>query len=52
MTTEITRQPTKILVLNPNSSATMTHGVEEAIKGMDLFPVSLIDDGNVLCFIL
>lgn len=36
MTTHFVRQTTRILVLNPNSSASMTHGVEEAIRGMNL----------------
>ncbi|KAK5651687.1 hypothetical protein OQA88_11753 [Cercophora sp. LCS_1] len=36
MTTNFVRRSTRILVLNPNSSASMTHGVEEAIRGMNL----------------
>lgn len=36
MSTHFVRRTTKILVLNPNSSASMTHGVEDAIKGMNL----------------
>lgn len=36
MTTKFLRRTTRILVLNPNSSASMTHGVEEAIRGMHL----------------
>ncbi|KAK3369834.1 Asp/Glu/hydantoin racemase [Podospora didyma] len=36
MTTKFLRRSIRILVLNPNSSATMTHGVEDAIRGMDL----------------
>ncbi|KAK4200916.1 Asp/Glu/Hydantoin racemase-domain-containing protein, partial [Triangularia verruculosa] len=36
MSTTFVRRTTKILVLNPNSSASMSHGVEEAIRGMNL----------------
>ncbi|KAK0653093.1 Asp/Glu/hydantoin racemase [Cercophora newfieldiana] len=36
MTTKFLRRSTRILVLNPNSSASMTHGVEEAIRSMHL----------------
>ncbi|KAK0708890.1 Asp/Glu/Hydantoin racemase-domain-containing protein, partial [Apiosordaria backusii] len=36
MSTTFVRRTIKILVLNPNSSASMTHGVEEAIRGMTL----------------
>ncbi|KAK4167873.1 Asp/Glu/hydantoin racemase [Cladorrhinum sp. PSN259] len=36
MSTNFVRRTTRILVLNPNSSASMTHGVEEAIRGMNL----------------
>ncbi|KAK0629444.1 Asp/Glu/hydantoin racemase [Bombardia bombarda] len=36
MTTTLIRRTTRILVVNPNSSAAMTHGVEEAIRGMGL----------------
>ncbi|KAK0721164.1 Asp/Glu/hydantoin racemase [Lasiosphaeris hirsuta] len=39
MTTTFLRRSTRILVLNPNSSASMTHGVEEAIRGMGLADV-------------
>jgi Asp/Glu/hydantoin racemase len=39
MTLRLLRQSTKILVVNPNSSESMTHGVEEAIKRMSLSPV-------------
>ena len=41
MTTNFVRRTTKILVLNPNSSVSMTHGVEKAIGSMDLSPVGL-----------
>jgi hypothetical protein len=34
----------RILVLNPNSSTDMTHGVEEAIKSINLPRVSLSQD--------
>ena len=40
MTTKFVRRSTRILVVNPNSSAGMTHGVEEAIRRMDLADVS------------
>ncbi|KAK0717408.1 Asp/Glu/hydantoin racemase [Lasiosphaeria miniovina] len=36
MTTNFLRRSTRILVLNPNSSASMTHGVEEALHGIDI----------------
>lgn len=36
MSTAFVRRTTKILILNPNSSASMTHGVEEAIRGINL----------------
>ncbi|KAK3326879.1 Asp/Glu/hydantoin racemase [Apodospora peruviana] len=36
MTTTLLRRSTRILVVNPNSSVAMTHGVEEAISSMDL----------------
>ncbi|KAK0672385.1 Asp/Glu/Hydantoin racemase-domain-containing protein [Cercophora samala] len=36
MSTTFVRRTTRILVLNPNSSASMTHGVEVAIRGMNL----------------
>ncbi|KAB5525543.1 Asp/Glu/hydantoin racemase [Coniochaeta sp. 2T2.1] len=36
MTLRLLRQSTKILVVNPNSSESMTHGVEEAIRRMRL----------------
>ncbi|KAL2016657.1 hypothetical protein VTK56DRAFT_3201 [Thermocarpiscus australiensis] len=36
MTTNLVRRSTKILVLNPNSSRAMTHGMEEAIRGIEL----------------
>jgi len=39
MTTKFLRRSTRILVLNPNSSASMTHGVEEAIRSLPLLPV-------------
>lgn len=42
MTTNFVRRSTRILVLNPNSSASMTHGVEEAIRGMNLALVQYI----------
>jgi hypothetical protein len=40
MTTKFLRRSTRILVLNPNSSESMTHGVEEAIRTLHLSPVS------------
>ncbi|KAK4680515.1 Protein dcg1 [Podospora pseudoanserina] len=36
MSTAFVRRTTKILILNPNSSASMTNGVEEAIRGINL----------------
>ncbi|KAK3904133.1 hypothetical protein C8A05DRAFT_32098 [Staphylotrichum tortipilum] len=36
MATILVRRTTKILVLNPNSSQAMTHGLEEAIRAVDL----------------
>ncbi|KAH8911637.1 hypothetical protein BR93DRAFT_921609 [Coniochaeta sp. PMI_546] len=36
MTLRLPRQSTRILVVNPNSSESMTHGVEEAIKRVKL----------------
>ncbi|KAK3934761.1 protein DCG1 [Diplogelasinospora grovesii] len=36
MTTNFLRRSTRILVVNPNSSAAMTHGMEEAISSMKL----------------
>ncbi|KAK4216917.1 protein DCG1 [Rhypophila decipiens] len=36
MTTSFLRRSTRILVVNPNSSVGMTHGVEDAIRRMDL----------------
>jgi Asp/Glu/hydantoin racemase len=35
-TTQASGQAIKLLVINPNSSHTMTRGVEEALKTMDL----------------
>jgi len=40
MTTKLVRRTTKILVLNPNSSKSMTHGLEQAIRTMELSHVS------------
>jgi Asp/Glu/hydantoin racemase len=40
MTTKLVRKSTRILVVNPNSSESMTHGIEKAIKGMHLPEVS------------
>lgn len=36
MTTRLLRRNTRILVINPNSSHDMTHGMEIAIRSMDL----------------
>ncbi|KAK3681267.1 Asp/Glu/hydantoin racemase [Podospora appendiculata] len=36
MTTYLVRRSTRILVVNPNSSTTMSHGVEEAIRSIGL----------------
>ncbi|KAG7289976.1 hypothetical protein NEMBOFW57_006355 [Staphylotrichum longicolle] len=36
MATTAVRRTTKILVLNPNSSKSMTHGLHEAIRGLEL----------------
>lgn len=33
-------RPLKILVVNPNCSLEMTHGIEQAVKEMELPPVS------------
>jgi len=39
MTTNFLRRSTRILVVNPNSSKSMTHGVEQAIASMQLADV-------------
>lgn len=39
MATTAVRRTTKILVLNPNSSKSMTHGLHEAIRGLELSQV-------------
>lgn len=36
MTTKFLRRSTRILVVNPNSSRAMTHGMEEALSAMDI----------------
>lgn len=41
MTTNLVRRTTKILVLNPNSSQTMTHGLEQGIREMELSQVCM-----------
>jgi Asp/Glu/hydantoin racemase len=43
MTTNLVRRTTKILVLNPNSSKSMTHGLEQGIRNMELSQVCLLD---------
>jgi len=44
MTTKYLRRSTRILILNPNSSAAMTHGVEEAIRSIDLAQAGITMD--------
>lgn len=36
MTTQVLRRNIRLLVINPNSSHEMTHGIERAIRSMDL----------------
>ncbi|KAK4140000.1 Asp/Glu/hydantoin racemase [Dichotomopilus funicola] len=42
MSVNIVRRTTKILVLNPNSSKSMTHGLDGGIRAMELFPSTVI----------
>lgn len=44
------RRSTRILVLNPNSSKSMTHGVEEAIRGIKISDVR--SDAELVVFYL
>jgi len=50
MATTAVRRTTKILVLNPNSSKSMTHGLHEAIRGLELSQVHPLKHSSGWCY--